>query len=756
MSSKPQSGYILAAVLSFLSFLTVLVLGFFLWAKLSIRISNKEMLKNQSQHNAICALSYAVGELQRSLGSDNKICARSEIAEDSFLRRNRSISVWSREEDLGNLVGRPESFLDYEDICKKAGLTLSPDSISLFQSIDLPKAFNSQDTKSPYQARYAFWIEEENTKGNLYPLGENSLVLDVVLPSGEGASLFSELTNFRGEAFEKKTFFLDTEGANGDYTLTSDALLSSPFGLGLKKDFFDLDNSDLRSINIEETFLKSIRSVFDLSGERSSEKVFPLVPPEINESGKLLNEPITAHLYAVQLNLNFPKVVTGDKVNSFIEIAPVFAVYNPYNAIIERGEYSLDINFLINFFNSQSNTFFTQKKLFKFQNGKLNFRLKTERLKPGEIQIYRLERNASLSRANESLTLTKTLYTKAKGKVRYPFLTDSGSTQNLPEHLSFKVQPESFIQISLLNQNRWFALPKSVVNINAESAERVQSLSNSDYNKWTSLVYAKDFLKSQESNRNQWDGFGLNAGSFFPSKKKIEPVLDLLRAPPLSLSELKRTIAVRLFESEDRCIEDYFYLSGGSDSENPYYRGRFLKGGFNVNSVSVKAWKLFIGHLNSSKIESLNTRTGEIETLPVEENLVPLISQPYALNGEYETLGSDEIEGLAENIVLLVRREGPFSSIFQFMKALSLNAQEIGIAPEFLYKISPFMTVRSDTFRVQAYGEVFNPVINDYESRALVEALVERFPDSVFSDEEINPLGRKFRITQLRWIPCGN
>ncbi len=79
-----------------------------------------------------------------------------------------------------------------------------------------------------------------------------------------------------------------------------------------------------------------------------------------------------------------------------------------------------------------------------------------------------------------------------------------------------------------------------------------------------------------------------------------------------------------------------------------------------------------------------------------------------------------------------------------------------------LQALSPFMTVRSDTFTIRAYGETLSRDGKTVLARAWCEAIVQRYPDPVPSSgggdalaELANPtstFGRAFRITSFRWL----
>ena len=81
---------------------------------------------------------------------------------------------------------------------------------------------------------------------------------------------------------------------------------------------------------------------------------------------------------------------------------------------------------------------------------------------------------------------------------------------------------------------------------------------------------------------------------------------------------------------------------------------------------------------------------------------------------------------------------------------------------DILQALSPFMTVRSDTFTIRAYGESVNPNTGEIDAKAWCEAVIQRYPDPVAPDpdkpflEELalpsSPYGRIFRMTRFRWL----
>ncbi len=75
------------------------------------------------------------------------------------------------------------------------------------------------------------------------------------------------------------------------------------------------------------------------------------------------------------------------------------------------------------------------------------------------------------------------------------------------------------------------------------------------------------------------------------------------------------------------------------------------------------------------------------------------------------------------------------------------------------------MQTRSDTFLIRAYGDAYNPIIQQTQAMAWCEALVQRIPEPFELRDKTNPekisedyneppgkFGRRFQIIHFRWV----
>lgn len=260
---------------------------------------------------------------------------------------------------------------------------------------------------------------------------------------------------------------------------------------------------------------------------------------------------------------------------------------------------------------------------------------------------------------------------------------------------------------------------------------------------------------------------------------------------------------------------------------------QMTEGPFNVNSVSVPAWKAFLGSNAGLSIPVYNPETGAVLN-QTQENGAIFFRTPVSYDSGFETtqsgsnfwnayrtLTDDELTDLAQAMVSEVQARGPFSSVADFVNRrlsgppeqrrrsalqaaldTTINQKLVSdlvgpggsslsipdysgdtLNPEdrqgsgmpgwilqgdVLQVLGPLVVVRSDTFRIRAYGDQINQ-IGDVVARAWCEAVVQRVPDYVdpgnlphepvyAPDGSVNVssinkmMGRQFRIVSFRWL----
>ncbi|HKK19093.1 MAG TPA: hypothetical protein VJ952_10475 [Opitutales bacterium] len=260
---------------------------------------------------------------------------------------------------------------------------------------------------------------------------------------------------------------------------------------------------------------------------------------------------------------------------------------------------------------------------------------------------------------------------------------------------------------------------------------------------------------------------------------------------------------------------------GDEDTQGSFHHNAghlLVDGAFNVNSTSVDAWEAFLSGTHGMPYQELNAN-GQVGgyTMP-EEKMVRFPRVESVLGGPMESGSPDEnywigfraleqteVRELAEEIVDQIRERGPFFTLADFVNrkledgelgekgalqaaldetvnanisgdfgaeathtALPAGSNQAAGFPgqllqgDILQALAPFMTVRSDTFTIRAYGESISPHGGQTLAKAWCEATIQRYPDPAFPDpnlpllEELaqpsNAFGRRFRIVSFRWL----
>lgn len=233
-----------------------------------------------------------------------------------------------------------------------------------------------------------------------------------------------------------------------------------------------------------------------------------------------------------------------------------------------------------------------------------------------------------------------------------------------------------------------------------------------------------------------------------------------------------------------------------------------VDGAFNVNSVNEAAWRAMLASLRGSTLDVTGKGTYQAgDTTPVPRLRRPTGNPGDQWNG-FRELSDAEIRTLATEIVREVRERGPFQSMGEFVNR-RLSSGKVGLKgalqaaidrsnlnakamvekfsrtgypfqanlPEpytgtgtpgwltqadLLTALGPFITVRSDTFTIRAYGEA-KDAHGRVLARAWCEAVVQRVPDLIDPIKDDNatklPLdmtpinarfGRRFEVVSFR------
>lgn len=253
-----------------------------------------------------------------------------------------------------------------------------------------------------------------------------------------------------------------------------------------------------------------------------------------------------------------------------------------------------------------------------------------------------------------------------------------------------------------------------------------------------------------------------------------------------------------------------------------------VRGAFNINSTSETAWKAVLAGLDQSELvyrANGAVKTGRF-TSPVSRFSTPAGDNTDRYRG-FASLSDTQLDALAKAIVAEIRSRGPFMGLSDFVNrrldsttynrngtlqaaidAAGINSSLSGrpgasnlpnridstqaglpgyvTQADVLSSIGSFVSARSDTFKIRAYGEATD-ANGKVISRAWCEAVVQRTPDWILptdvpatiansryplsltsGDPVFRPylansmfpamnqyFGRRFQIVQFRWLAPG-
>jgi len=234
----------------------------------------------------------------------------------------------------------------------------------------------------------------------------------------------------------------------------------------------------------------------------------------------------------------------------------------------------------------------------------------------------------------------------------------------------------------------------------------------------------------------------------------------------------------------------------------------FVRGAFNVNSSSAKAWKVVLGGaavptgytvpsapLGHAFFRHSHSAQEFLAASGAPGSASKPTSATIARKLGVRDLSEAQIDALANAIALLNRKRtratlslqeflnsgviaqalNPTNTISGETPAQTSDRQSINSGttlvagmPSYLSQadivtsIAPFISARSDTFRIRAYGDAVNPSAPDrIESRAYCEAVLQRQPDFYDASQTgtatiLNATnarwGRRFKVLSFRWL----
>jgi hypothetical protein len=180
-------------------------------------------------------------------------------------------------------------------------------------------------------------------------------------------------------------------------------------------------------------------------------------------------------------------------------------------------------------------------------------------------------------------------------------------------------------------------------------------------------------------------------------------------------------------------------------------RSRTAALGSGGNPIPFGALSLFVNRMPSSA-DSQHRRTGLLQAAIERSGINDNFSTASLLDtSNWNTNKGDIITGNPEDIT-------DYNNSDYQLNTASVAATHL-LQSDILQMVGPYISPRSDTFRIRSFGAAIDPISGESRSNAWLEAIVQRTPDPVYPDsiDQLEPteksfIGRRFKIVSLRWL----
>ena len=356
----------------------------------------------------------------------------------------------------------------------------------------------------------------------------------------------------------------------------------------------------------------------------------------------------------------------------------------------------------------------------------------------------------------------------------------------------------------------------------------------------TETIYGSSVDSSYLCNEALWDDyffssitpeFALSSANYSESSS-IEQVMGAFMnssgGSTVSLANPRVKYVANTSQSDSAVVSEL--LADTATASAKVAGSLMVDGTFNINSVSVEAWKAFLSGANDIPI--LNNHLDSDSSIFEVDNDGVVFSRFSIPNQSsdgsgiknddwegYRLLNEDNINDLAVEIVRLIKARGPFYSVADFINrslthttgddwkagilqlaidrtGLNDSVKSSGTAVsktggsgsesfittdagpgvnkagmvgyllqgDILNQLGPFLSNRSNTFKVRTYGESGSLTSGAVPAKAYLEAVIQQIPeyiDNTDSPERVvatglnttnASFGRRFRIISITWL----
>ena len=191
-----------------------------------------------------------------------------------------------------------------------------------------------------------------------------------------------------------------------------------------------------------------------------------------------------------------------------------------------------------------------------------------------------------------------------------------------------------------------------------------------------------------------------------------------------------------------------------------------------VTEVKARGPFLSMADFLNRRLSTSNTDVSRAGALQAAIDKTPTLNSNIKSSGSTVNLTSAQATVYPQNVQAITGNMADASSTGGAALSTALGAPGYLMQQDLVQAFSPVMSARSDTFIIRAYGESVNPATTLTQSKAYLEAVVQRLPELVDAKDTAltasgslgaaTPLtslnttnqtfGRRFKIISFRWL----
>ncbi len=436
---KSEKGFALVVALVLMSFILLLLVSLSTLVTADLKVASVHMLQTQARKNALFGLQVAMGELQKSMGPDQRVSAQADIltlTDDPAAGARRWTGVWNSDATHPDYTeGERIAWLVSGDVNPDTGHTVGAgaDAVTLVgKALDVADPNNpdrvtaplveiSSTSGSPY-GHYAWWVGDEGTRvryhtgstpdanpNHAFTAPDNSGLS--ALPDFGGYDANDTMNPHVSDLSHLEIVYPGTIGAGQTaaeraqllhtVSFASKGLATNTRDGGLRQDLTVLfeGNQALPDWGTNLPDLELARSFYQLKDEVNNSGAAASIAPRAQTDTEHGVVPVMTyfmfHFGYVASSHSYP-------ADLYVTLKPTIVLANPYNIKLESADYEVvwspepgkqASGFIIRIYGTNSSAYLSMptREMNDVLGDSLTFKISDQSFEPGEVKVFTID-----------------------------------------------------------------------------------------------------------------------------------------------------------------------------------------------------------------------------------------------------------------------------------------------------------------------------------------------------------------------------